>query len=58
MDAVVDRGVVLFSAEPLRFRSRADKTLYAWAVFARDMRAPTYRQGKDHLISAVALAGR
>jgi hypothetical protein len=53
-------GVVLFSPDGLRFRSRADKALYAWAVFARDMRAPTagYRPGVDHLVSAVALAAR
>lgn len=55
-----DRGVVLFPAEALRFRSRWDKTAYAVAVFTRDMRAPTagYRPMRDHLVSAVALARR
>jgi hypothetical protein len=53
---VVDRGVVLFPPEALKFRSRWDKTAYAWAVFSRDMRAPTYKQRKDRLISAVRLA--
>lgn len=55
-----DRGVVLFPPEALRFRSRWDKTMYGWAVFARDMRAPTdgFRPMKDHLVSAVSLARR
>jgi hypothetical protein len=53
-------GVVLFPPEPLRFRSRWDKTMYAWAAFTRDMCAPTdgFRPMKDHLVSAVALAAR
>jgi len=52
--------VVLFPPEALRFRSRWDKTAYAWAVFARDMRAPNsgYRPGRDHYVDAVALAAR
>jgi hypothetical protein len=52
------QSVVLFPVEPLRFRSRWDKTAYAWAVFVRDMRAPTWRPGRDRLVSAVALAAR
>lgn len=53
-------SVVLFPADPLRFRRRADKALYSWAVLMRDMRAPMagYRPGKDHLVSAVRLASR
>lgn len=53
-------SVVLFPTEPLAFRRRADKALYAWACFMRDMRAPVagYRPGRDHLVSAVALAAR
>jgi hypothetical protein len=53
-------SVVLFPSEPLRFRSRWDKTAYAWGIFVRDMRAPTdgFRPMKDHLVSAVALAAR
>lgn len=53
-------SVVLFPADGLRFRSRWDKTMYSWAVFARDMRAPTdgFRPMKDHLVSAVSLARR
>lgn len=60
LGAEIDRGVVLFPAEALRFRSRWDKTMYSWAVFARDMRAPTdgFRPMKDHLVSAVSLARR
>lgn len=56
----VDRGVVLFPPESLRFRRRADKAVYTWAVLMRDMRAPMagYRPGKDHLVSAVRLASR
>ena len=56
----VGHGVVLFPPEALRFRSRWDKTAYGWACLVRDMRAPVagYRPGKDHLVSAVALAGR
>lgn len=44
-------GVVLFPPEALRFRSRWDKTMYAWSCFVRDMRAPTYRQNTDHFVS-------
>lgn len=53
-------SVVLFPSEPLVFRSRWDKTAYAWGVFVRDMRAPMngFRPMKDHLVSAVALAAR
>lgn len=53
-------GVVLFPAEPIVFRSRADKAAYAWAVLVRDMRAPTagFRPMRDHLVSAVRLAAR
>lgn len=56
----VDRGVVLFPPEPLRFRSRWDKTAYAWAVFTRDMRAPTegFRPMADRRVDAVRLAAR
>jgi hypothetical protein len=49
-------SVVLFPVEPLRFRSRWDKTAYAWGVFMRDMHGTTYRQGWDRRVSAVALA--
>ena len=49
-------GVVLFPVEPLIFRSRWDKTMYSWTVYMRDLRAPTWEQGKDHLVSAIALA--
>ena len=39
MGAATGPSVVLFPSEPLRFRSRWDKTAYAWGVFVRDMRA-------------------
>lgn len=60
LQAAAGPSVVLFPPEPLRFRSRWDKTAYAWGVFVRDMRAPTagFRPMKDHLVSAVALAAR
>lgn len=53
-------SVVLFPAEPLKFRSRWDKTAYAWSCFTRDMRAPVagFRPMTDHYVSAVALAAR
>jgi hypothetical protein len=53
-------SVVLFPAEALQFRSRWDKTAYAWACFTRDMRAPVagFRPMTDHYVSAVALAAR
>ena len=53
-------SVVLFPAEALKFRSRWDKTAYAWACFTRDMRAPLggFRPMTDHRVSAVALAAR
>lgn len=58
--AAVGPGVVLFPPEALHFRSRWDKTAYAWAVFMRDMRAPTsaHMRGHDHYVSAVVLAAR
>ena len=58
--AATGPSVVLFPCEPLVFRSRWDKTAYAWGVFVRDMRAPMngFRPMKDHLVSAVALAAR
>jgi hypothetical protein len=51
--ASVDRGVVLFPVEPLRFRKRWDKTAYAWAIFVRDMRAPQggYVHNRDYVVS-------
>ena len=50
---VTNASVVLFPPETLRFRSRWDKTAYAWAVFTRDMRAPQggYKHNRDHLVS-------
>lgn len=53
-------SVVLFPSEPLRFRSRWDKTAYALAILVNDMRAPVdgFRPMADRYVSAVHLAAR
>lgn len=45
-------GVVLFPVETLEFGSRLDKTLYALAVIARDVRPVdrSFQSPRDHLV--------
>lgn len=47
-----DNGVVLFPVETLEFGSRLDKTLYALAVIARDVRPVdrSYQSPADHWV--------